>query len=368
MTHPDDERSTAPEAVDIPDGPTEAQVLRMERGVLRDIETDRIRRRARRGRIWAGAAAAVAVVAVAALVSPVVTGSGSSSSVSIVPATAPAPALDDAAIRGAESVPEGLDAATLEGGFAGSGAVDTAQAPSAREVAASGWMSVVVDDLADVQDRIASLAEDEGGYVESITASAAVDASDGSALRIPAQNTISIRVPADRLDAVVGAVGSEGEVTDSSISRVDVTDQAVDLRARIAAQETSVARLTELLAQSASVADLIAAESALADRQGALDADRQQLAMLESTVEMSSLTVTLSEPAAAPQADPAGFGDGIVAGWNGLVAAANGVVIGLGFLLPWIVIVVAVGAVVWGARRLVRRRRERRTADDRLDD
>ncbi|MEV7694711.1 DUF4349 domain-containing protein [Microbacterium sp. NPDC089189] len=360
MTYSDDRRPAEAEGATLPDGPSDAQVLRMERGVLREIETDRMRRRARRGRIWAGAAAAVAVVAVAALVSPVVTGTGTGTGNPVT--SIPAPALDGAVVRGAESIPEGVDGATLEGGLADPGSGDIAQAPSEREVAASGWMSVVVDDLARTQERIAALAEDAGGYVESVAASAAVESPDGSSLRVPAQNTISVRVPADRLDAVVDAAGSEGEVTSSSISRVDVTDQAVDLRARIAAQETSVARLTELLAQSASVADLIAAESALADRQGALDADRQQLTALESTVSMSSLTVTLSEPAAAPQADPAGFGDGIVAGWNGLVAAANGIVIGLGFLLPWIVIVAVAGAVVWGARRLARRRRERRAA------
>ncbi|MFZ8393369.1 DUF4349 domain-containing protein, partial [Staphylococcus aureus] len=56
-------------------------------------------------------------------------------------------------------------------------------------------------------------------------------------------------------------------------------------------------------------------------------------------------------------ADPAGFGDGLVAGWNGLIATLNGVVIGLGFLLPWIVVAAVVVLIVWGVRRIVRKRR-----------
>ena len=59
---------------------------------------------------------------------------------------------------------------------------------------------------------------------------------------------------------------------------------------------------------------------------------------------MSSLTVTL-EPVTEPvEADPAGFTDGLTAGWNGLVATLNGIVIALGFLLPWLVVIAIAGA------------------------
>ncbi|WP_295823041.1 hypothetical protein [uncultured Microbacterium sp.] len=38
----------------------------------------------------------------------------------------------------------------------------------------------------------------------------------------------------------------------------------------------------------------------------------------------------------------------------------NGIVVGLGFLLPWIAVAGVVLAVVWGVRPLVRRRRAER--------
>ena len=151
-----------------------------------------------------------------------------------------------------------------------------------------------------------------------------------------------------------------GEVTATTVSRSDVTDQTVDLRARVAAGEASVARLTQLLAQAGSVSDLITAESALAERQAQLDSDRQVLQSVESQVAMSSLSVQLVERSPAVAADPAGFGDGLGAGWNGLVAVLNGIVIGLGFLLPWLAVAGVVSAAVWGVRHLVRRRRAER--------
>ena len=88
----------------------------------------------------------------------------------------------------------------------------------------------------------------------------------------------------------------------------------------------------------------------------------QQLTSLEDQVALSSLTVSLVEKTERIEADPAGFGDGLVAGWNGLVATLNGLVIGVGFLLPWIAVAAVVALVVWGIIALVRRRRARTAA------
>ncbi len=59
-------------------------------------------------------------------------------------------------------------------------------------------------------------------------------------------------------------------------------------------------------------------------------------------------------------ADPAGFGDGLAAGWNGLVATLNGIVIAIGFLLPWLAVAAVAALIVWGVVRLVRGRRRGR--------
>jgi hypothetical protein len=170
-------------------------------------------------------------------------------------------------------------------------------------------------------------------------------------------------VPSEDLPALVDELSDVGEVTASTINRQDVTDQAVDLRARIEAAQASVDRLLELMAQADSTADLIAAESALSERQAQLESYQQELELLEGQVAMSSLTVTLLPVVETVEADPAGFADGLVAGWNGLVATLNGIVIALGFLIPWLVVAAVLALIVWGIVRWVRARRERRRAD-----
>lgn len=351
---------------------TDARLDDIERAVFSRIASDRGQRRSRRNRWWIGGAAAAAVVVVAAVIAPSVVRSvsfsGSAGSVATEstydqPAAAPG-------VEGAESLENGAGAQSLE-----DAAGTTADAT--REITTTASATVTVTDAAEAARAIGEDAEARGGYVESVNVDAtAVSPSTGASSAggsmidpylyppVPGGGFIAVRVPSAELDGALAALATVGEVTVSTLGRQDVTDQAVDLRARVAASEASVVRLTELIGQAQSVADLIAAEAALAERQATLESDRQQLEMLENQVALSTLTVQLVPVAQSVEADPAGFGDGIAAGWNGLIATLNGIVIALGFLLPWIVVLAVSAALIWGVARLLRRMRGGRRVVD----
>lgn len=334
----------------------------MEYAVLGRIADERHRVRRRRRNVWTGVGAAAAVVAIAAFVGPSLTSTQSTGGSTVVGAS------------GAESAPDfsgqfeqGSVEAVPGRGFAESGALpdeSAARDAGTRDIVATGSSTVEVDDVPAAIDAVTSAATTVGGYVESSQLGGGMVGIpiDGSAATTATASSgwITVRVPAESLTSVMDGLRDVGDVTATSVNRSDVTEQTVDLRARVAAGEASVARLTELMGQAASVADLITAESALAERQAQLDSDRQVLQSIESQVALSSLSVQLTERSASVTADPAGFGDGLGAGWNGLVATLNGVVIGIGFLLPWIVVAGLAWAVVWGVRRVVRRRRAAR--------
>ncbi|WP_431801021.1 DUF4349 domain-containing protein [Microbacterium sp. bgisy203] len=334
----------------------ERRDARAEQEAARRVaDAERARARAaRRGRIWMGAAAAAAVVAVAAIIAPQL-GGGS------VVGTASEPLVLNGARGDAYSVPEvGSEDAPL----VATGAAATA-AGAKREIVATASASLTVDDTKDAADAITDEATTAGGYVEALSLGGGQAVTpegalvDTSSYPAPTGAWISVRIPADRLTDVLSGLSKLGEVTASQVDRRDVTTEAVDLRARVDALQASVTRLTELVAQASSTSDVIAAESALSERQAELDSLRQQLTLLDDQVAMSTLTVSLTEPQPAATADPAGFGDGVAAGWHGLVATLNGLVIALGFLLPWLAVIAVLGAVVWGIRRALRRRRAR---------
>lgn len=356
---------TLPELSDARIAELEAQLFEaIAADPTRPGDADR-RRRARRGRIWLAGGAAAAVIVVAAVIAPYVSGITSTTAGSAADQSAGSPEFAPNAapdIGDGGAIAEDSDGRSLPGSDELGGSGD-------REIVATASASVEVDDITRATEQITAIADDAGGYVEALSLGADGRIvpqemyDSGTSLPYPQTNAwVSLRVPAAQLDAVLAALTDVGEVTSSQLDRRDVTSEAVDLRARIDALRTSVERLESLMADATSTSDLLAAESALAERQAQLESYEQQLKHLEDQVGMSSLTVSLYEPGEVVKADPAGFGDGIAAGWNGLVATLNGIVIALGFLLPWLGVIALIGLVVWLSRRAVRRRAAARAA------
>lgn len=353
----------------------------IENALFADIARERSARRARsvrRGRIWMAGGAAAAVIAIAAVIAPLVVPlvtSGGGGTFAEDPAVAPESAPDT-------PVESGGDAGTVprEGGGkdgdtgSAEGTVTTDESTGERDIITTASATVTVDDVTVAARTIGNAAVAHDGYVESMSIGTngevyPVDPESGVAYDTmpypypPDGAWITVRVPSEELPAVVAELSDVGEVTASTINRQDVTEQTVDLEARIEAAQASVDRLIDLMAEATNVSDLIAAEAALSERQALLESYQQQLEMLEGQVAMSSLTVTLQPVVETVEADPAGFTDGLLAGWNGLVATLNGIVIALGFLIPWLVVVALAALVVWAIVRAVRRRRATRRAD-----
>ncbi|MCM3696855.1 DUF4349 domain-containing protein [Microbacterium oleivorans] len=305
-------------------------------------------RRRRRG--WAYTGAAAAVIVVAGFVGPALGGPTAGESVSVY----------DQSAGGAVAPESGGDLGGDSGGDQeGSGTASTA----GREVVATASTVLEATDPAAAVAEIGDRAEASGGYVESMNVSAAAPAetTGADAVSSTGGTWVTVRVPADGLTTFLTGLDDLGEVTSSEITREDVTAQSTDLRARISALQTSVDRLEGLISDAATTADLLTAEEALSQRQAELDSLLAQSEALADEVALSSATVTVVEPGEVVAADPQGFGDGFSTGWSALVATLNGIVVGLGFLLPWLAvagIVVAVVQLVRRARRRARRRAE----------
>ena len=353
---------------------SDERVREIEDSLFADIGRERAKRRTRRTGAWLATGAAAAVVVVAAVIAPsvgVLVGGAPSGDVAVAP-WAPVEesrqggAADDATggVVAPEVGQEGMPAEGVE-----QSTVDGAAGDAERAVITTASATVLVDDIPAAIALISDAATSRAGYVESMSVGRSgevipIDPMTGTAYdtTMPYPSTpdgawITVRVPADGLESLVDQLSGLGEVTASTINRQDVTEVTLDLEARVAAAQASVDRLTQLMAQAGSLADLLAAEAALAERQATLESYQQQLEYYSEQVAMSTLTVTLTQPVETVVADPAGFGDGLAAGWNGLVATLNGIVIAIGFLIPWIAVLAVVGLVVWGIVRLVRRTR-----------
>lgn len=354
-------------------------IARIEESVFAEIAAERTparpaaakTRARRRGWLTAGGIAAAFVVGV--LVTPPILGAvGGASSVTADGASMSGGSVADSAPASPERItgvtPESLPDGALSSDVNGAALPGTAVSDSGREIIATAQATVQVKSIPEAAAAITALAESHGGYVESTEIGKAV-AVDGMSAPAPAPadsayGWISIRVPSADLTEVISALAKSGEVLSSSTSKQDVTSVSIDLQARVDSTKASVERLTELMAQSGSVSELIEAEVALTDRQAQLESYEQQLAALDDQVAMSSLQVQLTTAAAPTSADPAGFADGLLAGWNGLVVSLNALVIAVGFLIPWLAIAGVVVLIVWLIRRTRRSRRAAHTPSE----
>jgi hypothetical protein len=231
------------------------------------------------------------------------------------------------------------------GGGEGAGplAVDTVAVARARDVVRTGTMQLTVDDVDAAATEVRRLAAGAGGFVADEQVRARDDEVD-----------MTVRVPADRFDGVRTAIGELGDVAEQDVEARDVTAEVVDVESRIASLRTSVARVRGLLSQSGDVAQLALVEGELARREAELEALLGQQRVLRDQVDLTTLTVHLSEDEApTPSDDAPGFADGLRRGW---VAAVDGGRIALavvGFVLPFAVPAVV---LVLGVRRWQRRR------------
>lgn len=222
-----------------------------------------------------------------------------------------------------------------------------------RSVIKNASVSVAVEHPLDVAPELARIAADAGGYVQDSSNSPASDYQSESAYA-------TLRIPADKLDAATEEVLALGTFVSSTQSESDVTLQVTDIEARIASLSTSIDRLTALMEEATNTADLLAAESALAQRQAELDSLISQRDYLSNQVDLATLSVSVIQSSdAAPTSQS--FWDGLSQGWNSVVNVGSVFVVALGFLLPWLgilaVIALVAGAIVLIVVRAAHRRR-----------
>ena len=223
----------------------------------------------------------------------------------------------------------------------------TGQQP--REIVRNADMGIRVDDVRASVGGITAITKSVQGRVSNES----VDASGGGA----ESASMTLRIPAASLDDSLARIGALGTVTSLYINTEDVTAQGIDLDARIAALQTSVTRLQELLAQSKSTGDLLAIEKELSARQAELDSLVAQRKALSESVALSTVTVQISPTSVASESLPPGFVAGVESGWNALRTAAAVLITVVGFLLPFVLAFIVLGIPVLVVVRVVRRRR-----------
>jgi hypothetical protein len=265
-----------------------------------------------------------------------------------------------AAVPNAEVPAEGK----AEGG-AGAPVGEAAGAPARfqadqRSIIYNGSITVRMDDAGEV-DAAAARA------IAAVTAAGGFVGSDKrTSDNGRSQASLELRVPADRFTALVDDLAGLGEEEARAINTQDVTEEVVDLDARLATQQASVNRTRTLLAQARTIAEIVSVEGEMAKREAELASLQARKRRLADLTALSTITLTLLGPdvdVVAEDEPETGFVAGLKAGWKAFLVSMEVLLTVLGALLPWLIAVgVPIFAIVWLLRRLGRRARPAATA------
>ncbi|WP_296667814.1 DUF4349 domain-containing protein [Demequina sp.] len=255
--------------------------------------------------------------------------------------------------------PGAPDAAYGEGGVAEAGGNDAAATDAStedRSVIITGEMYMTVQDPIKAADQASGLVEVAGGRIDARRETAPTEYDGGSAY-------LTLRIPADDLDAVVDRLRELGTVDEYSTTSADVTREVTDLEAQISTLRASTARIESLLAEAEDISDIITLENELDSRQAQLESLEARQRGLDDQVSMSTIALSLTtEPVVIVDDAPQTFLGGLESGWNALTDFLTGALVVTGVLLPWLAAVALVGIVVLVAVRAARSRRARMTA------
>nr|WP_320065814.1 DUF4349 domain-containing protein [Micromonospora sp. RTGN7] len=218
-----------------------------------------------------------------------------------------------------------------------------------RSIVYTGTMRVRVDEVDAAAQSAVTAVTSAGGFV---------GGDERRSAGAGAWAELKLRVPAARFAVVLEELAKLGRQEHRSIRTEDVTEETVDLDARIATQRARVESGRKLLARATSIGDLVTLEGEVARREAdlaSLEAKKRRLADLTA---LSTITITLAGKDAETSDDESetGFLAGLRGGWEAFAVSVGVLLTVLGAVLPW---AVALGLPVALLVVLLRRRRRR---------
>lgn len=160
-----------------------------------------------------------------------------------------------------------------------------------RLVIQNANMSVLVPDPAKAVDDIARMAEDMDGYVVS---SNVYQSTFGVAQVLAYQASITIRVPAERLDEAMDQIeAAASEVRSRNVSSQDVTSEYVDLESQLRNLRAAEEQLREILASATKTEDVMMVFNQLTQVRGEIERIQGQMRYYEESARLAALSVEL---------------------------------------------------------------------------
>lgn len=226
-----------------------------------------------------------------------------------------------------------------------------APAPDAknRMVVSDSYLSLLVRKVAESMQNIKQIVQSSGGYMVE------------SNINNPSENatgTFTVRVPSNKLDAVLSSLRTLAvKVVSENLQGTDVTDQYTDIEARIKILENNKARFSEIMAQAKEVSDILKIQQEIMNLQSQIDSYKGQQNYLAKTAEMAKITIYLAtDEYSLPYAPAQPWRPEVI--FKEAVRSMIGNLRQLGTLIIWIVVYSVIWLPIIGIIYLISKRKK----------
>jgi hypothetical protein len=218
-----------------------------------------------------------------------------------------------------------------------------------RRIIRQAALEVELDDVERAIARLTDLVEAAGGYV--------ADTQVHSDEKGVARATVTAYVPPAAFGRALGDLERIGQLRTRRVTGQDVSEEFVDLEARVRNLERHEAQLLSFMGKAQKVADLVSLENELARVRGEIERLSGRIRFLRARTEMAGIQVSLVRGAAPAPADGVWtrawreVRQAFVAGWK----AAFEVAVGLAAVAAQLSPIAVPAAFAWALYRRFRR-------------
>lgn len=134
------------------------------------------------------------------------------------------------------------------------------------------------------------------------------------------EHTVEVRVPEDKFNLLIDKITSSVEKLESkNISTVDVTEEFIDIEARIKTKKELEARYKEILKKASRVDEILNIEREMGNLRSEIESLEGRINYLKNRIALSSLTITFYEKVASPFGFASKLVKALENGWTALL-------------------------------------------------
>jgi len=169
-----------------------------------------------------------------------------------------------------------------------------APAVTERKIIRNADLDLEADAPDDAQAKITTIAESKGGFViESNQSSSDVKTTTRDIV------TMTIRVPAEKFNEALDEIRKTASRTIAeTVKGQDVTEEFIDIEARLKSQKALEAQFLEIMKRSNSVAEALSIQGEIAEVRGEIEKVEGRKQFLQNQSSLSTIEIKIQSPAA----------------------------------------------------------------------